>query len=183
MQKCFFPEEKCIELISSLWKFKIDKPHFKSESPEHDIRLTELRLRLERLPQFRGFFPENLLQSSSDLAEDTILGDFVKIQSDGALVLKGSESSQLVYSVEMEISLKNAFRYTQKLASYYLSENIDGILYVCSKPAIIQSLKEADIEVRKNRDSILHFVIEKDVFQSSNKIIFTNAKEGFLDLG
>lgn len=181
MCKCFFPDQKCVELISSGWDFVIDKPHVKSESPEHDIRTTELRIRLEKLSQFNSYFSENLLQSSSQIAEDVVLGDFVKVQPDGVLVIENRDEAPLVYAVECEISAKTVVRYAQKLASYYLSSKVNGVLYVCSKQSIIECLKEADAEVRRNRKSILYFALEKDVLTSFNKITFTNAKEGILE--
>ena len=106
MSKCFFPSAQSTEVIRQLWRFAIDNPHFKSESWDHDIRLTELRLKLEKLTQFRTIFPENLLQSSSELAEDEVLGDFVKVQSDAALVMNCGNDEKSVYALEMEIHSK-----------------------------------------------------------------------------
>jgi hypothetical protein len=74
--------------IGEKWLFHVDNPHFKSESSGHDVRMTELFLRFEKLTNFRSFFTENLIQSSSALRSDPRFRDLDGIQPDGILVVK-----------------------------------------------------------------------------------------------
>ena len=177
MQKVFFPESKCIGVVGNLWDFTIDKPQFKSESVSHDIRLGDLRFRLEKLTEYRDFISENLLSSSHELADSQVFGDFVKVHSDGALKLLGKDGLEYLFSIELELTDKGTPRYKEKLAAYYLTNSIEGVIYVCAEQGIIFSLKEADREVRGNRNSILYFGLEKNTIEAPNKIIFENAKE------
>lgn len=173
--KYFISCDKSLEVTRPLWKFKIDKPHFKSESVDHDIRLTAIRLKLENLRSFRAIFPENLLQSSTDLENDPVLRDFVKVQSDAALVVSLDNKKQSVFSLEMELNSKGLDRYKDKLSIYYLSGNVDGVLYVCPEQSIIRCLQEADTQVRGKRNSFLYFALEKNALDEPNKITFESA--------
>ncbi len=175
MEKCIFPGEKTSKAVEHLWRFHIDKPYTKSESPEHDIRLAELGMKLEGLAGFHMLLPENLLQSSSDLASDPILKDIVSVQADGALAIKKAQGKgQDVFAVEMELTPKHITRYKDKLASYYLARGIEGVLYICGTQEIMNCLTEADKAVRGKRRSILHLVLEKNALKPREKITFQN---------
>lgn len=174
-QKYFLANDKSLEAARQLWKFKIDNPHFKSESVEHDVRLTSLRLKLEKLKCFRSIFPENLLQSSSALTEDPVLGDFVRVQSDAALVVTLDNLKQVVFAIELELHSKGLPRYKEKLSVYYLRNNVEGVLYVCPEPAVIKCLQEADALVRGKRNSLLYFSLEENALSDPSKITFTSA--------
>lgn len=181
-ERYFMPSEKSFQFVRHHWDFEIDKPLYKSESIAHDLQLVDLALRMEKLTQFKKLLPENLLQSSSALIQDTFLGDLVRIQSDGALYATGTDGLGYLFALELELSTKNVERYRSKLSSYYLVRGIRGVLYVCADQTIISLLSKADEEVRKNRNSILHFVSLTDALKDSDRIIFRNAKSGGIDL-
>ena len=170
--KYYAPTEKTAEAVARLWDFEIDRPHIKSESPGHDIRMAELAIRLRRLPNFSFFVSENQLQSSSDLKDDLIVRDFVRIQSDGVLGLRKPNGSLEVYGIEMEVTPKSLDRYKDKLASYYRSGSPDGVLYFCGMPSIARLIVRADCSVCDRYPSIVHTVLEKDALAVEGKIIF-----------
>ena len=174
--------EKAWPLIRDDWPFDVDSPHFKSESPNHDLRLNEILFKLEKLKTFRSFYPENLLQSSTVLAGEGNLCDLAKLQADGALLLNGPDGRTYTYGIEFEISKKTPERYREKLGAYYLARGIDGVIYVCSEREIVNSLNLIDRELRKEGVSILFFGMEKEVLHSAEKINFQNAKEHRLEL-
>ncbi len=174
--------EKSWPLIRELWSFEVESPHFKSESPIHDLRIIEVFLRLEKLKTFRFFYSENLLQSSLALAQDQDTRDLVKLQADGALLLDGPDGRSYVYGIEFEISKKSPERYREKLAAYYLARGIDGVIYICSEREIVNSLARIDEELRGERDSILYFGFENEVLKSKEKIYFKNGKEHGIEL-
>jgi hypothetical protein len=163
--------------IGEKWNFHVDKPHFKSESPGHDVRMTELILRFEKLTNFRSFFTENLLQSSSALRSDPRFRDLDGIQPDGILVVKDQNGAELFYAIELEISKKTPERYREKLLGYYLARGIDGVLYICSTPQIAAVVARADREIRRDRDSIVRFLSEQDALAATEKMIFLNDEE------
>lgn len=174
--------EKAWPVIRDHWPIEITVPHFKSESPVHDLRLNEIFFRLEKLKTFRAFYTENLLQSSVALAQDGNFRDLVNLQADAALLLNGPDGRLYVYGIEFEISKKSPERYRDKLAAYYLSRKIDGVIYVCSEREIANSLARIDKELRQEKDSILYFGFENEVLEANSKIIFQNAKEHSIEL-
>ncbi len=174
--------ERSWKAIRELWPFVVDCPHFKSESPIHDLRLNEIAFRLEKLKTFRAFYTENLLQSSSALAQDSSVRDLVRVQADGALLLNGPDGRLYTYGIELEISKKTPERLREKLSAYYLARGISGVIYISSEREILSSLARIDQELREDRKSILHLGMENEVLKSKEKIIFRNAKEHAIEL-
>jgi len=168
--------------IREAWPFEIDNPLFKTESPIHDLRLAELAFSLEKLSTFKSFFTENLLQSSSALAEDDRFKAIAKLQADGALVLAPPNSPLYVYGVEIEISRKSPERYREKLLNYYMAAGLDGVLYISDSQVILDAVARTDAEIRSGRSSILHMALEKSVLSSNGKIRFVRADGGAIEL-
>jgi hypothetical protein len=168
--------------INEKWPFEIDVPHFKSESPEHDVRLTSLILRLEQLRGYRSFYTENLLQSSTVLAEDPQFRDLARLQSDGALAVVDTAGRSRLFAIEFELSKKTPDRYRQKFINYYLGRGFDGVLYVSPERQIERLISRIDDEVRQGRPSIVHFADEQLALSQMAKITFLNSEGGFLEL-
>ncbi len=175
------PLPKSWEAIEGKWPFEIDKPYFKSESLEHDVRLAELFLRFEKLSCFRSFMTENLLASSKILANDPVYESAAKIHSDGVLSLFDSNGQLKIYAIEMELNKKTIQRYTQKLVDYYLSQGLDGVLYVTPDQEIQRLLAKVDSEVCNGRESFLYFALESEVKSNQPNITFKNSKEQILE--
>jgi DNA-binding PadR family transcriptional regulator len=174
--------EKAWKAIREQWSFEIDRPHYRSESPLHDLRLNEIFFSLEKLASFRSFYTENLLQSSSALAQEPNLRDLAKFQADGALTIAGRENRSYTYGVELEISKKIPDRYREKLASYYMARKISGVIYICSEREILNSLAQVDAEIRGEKKSILFLGLEDEVLKANGKMYFKNAKEQGIEL-
>lgn len=169
-------------LIDEKWPFAVDRPHYKSESIEHDVRMTELLMRFEKLKTYRSFFTENLLQSSSILATDPRFRDLENIQPDGILTVQDLNGALKTYAVELELSKKVPERYQQKFINYYLARGIDAVLYVTSNTLIEAVVARADREIGKDRDSIVRFLSEKNALASGPTMSFTHHPEPQIDL-
>lgn len=164
--------EKSWPLIQNEWPFKMDTPHFKSESPVHDMRMAEILFRFNQLKSFHTFLSENILQSSLFFAEDPILRHLASFQSDAALFINGKDGRVQVYGIELEISKKTSDRYKEKVSSYYLASGIDGVIYICGDQQILNSIARVDKEICTNRKSFLYSELESEVLKRSDKIIF-----------
>ena len=175
---CLGLAEKSWPLIAEKWDFEVDKPHFRSESIEHDLRLVDVALKFESLKLFEKFYPENVLQSSSSLAADPRFRDIRNLQSDGALILKDNRGGRILYAVEFEISKKSPDRYIQKLGAYYKAGGIDGVLYVCGNKEIADLIARSDRKARTGKDSIVYLAGEASVLKSDGKIIFRGVDQG-----
>ncbi len=175
-KRYFGSTPKGFKEIRSSWSFDVDRPLYKSESVAHDLCIVDFVLKLWRLKQFGKFYSENLLQSSTDLAEDHVLKTFKRANSDGCLVIKNDKyETALVCGFEMEISAKSIERYKKRLTHYYEAYQFDCVLFVCSKQSIINVITKADEQLRDQRDSLLYFALEKSAFSDDGKLIFRNA--------
>lgn len=168
--------------IRTHWPFEIDRPHLKSESPEHDVRFADVVLKFEKLQLFDGFFTENLLQSSSTFLDDPSFRDLVNLQSDGAIRLKDPAGRPYLYAVEFEISKKSLERYEKKLSAYYQSGGIDGVIYICEGTEIPTLIARADKNVRPGTESIVFLGDETAVMKNSGKMFFRNIESKGLGL-
>lgn len=169
-------------LICEKWPLVLDTPHFKSESLEHDVRMAEVFMKLEKLKCYRSFFTENLLQSSIALAEDPRFKSLAKLQADGALTIADAAGNSKIYGVEFELSKKSPEGYRQKLIDYYLAKGIDGVLYVSPKREVQSLLTRIENEIGKDRDSFVWFSSEESALTATDKIIFNNRKGQTLEL-
>ena len=176
------PLPKMWPLIIKKWPFAVEMPHYKSESPEHDVGVAEIFLRFEKLKCFRSFFTENLLQSSITLAEDPRFKETAKLQSDGALVISDPKGEQRVYALEYELSKKSPDRYRQKFIDYYLARGIDGVLYISSEREVASLIARIDEEISQDRDSIVRFCFELSALSANPKMIFSTRERANLEL-
>lgn len=180
--KCVSLTEKGWERIGAAWPFTVDRPHFKSESPEHDLRLAELHSRFECLSLYDDFLSENLLQSSSALLDTPEYRDLVNLQADGALALKDENGRRYLYSVELEISKKTIERIQKKLSAYYRAGGIDGVIYVCAHHEIRDLIAKVDRDVRTDKASVVYLGDESAVLQSQGKMLFKNVERDAIGL-
>jgi hypothetical protein len=168
-------------LISERWPLVVDSPLYKSESLEHDVRMAELFMRLEKLNCYRSFFTENLLQSSSALAQDPRFCDLTKIQADGALTIVDAKENLRIYGVEFELSKKSPEGYRQKLLDYHLAKGIDGVLYISPERQIHALLARVEEEICNEREPFVWRIFEENALKPSEKIIFHNRLEQTLE--
>lgn len=168
------PLPKCWDIIGTKWTFDVDHPLFKSESPEHDIRVTECMMRIEKLKGFRSFFTENLLQSSSALAEDPRFGALSRIQSDGALTIIGKNGVPEIYAFEFELNKKNLERYREKITSYFLAKGIDGVFYVSPKTEVATALAKVEAEFGEHRMPLVWVATEESALRHDHALQFVN---------
>lgn len=180
--KCLGLTDKGWSIIARSWSFEIDRPHFQSESAEHDIRLAAIHSRFEKLKLYANFFSENLLQSSSVLKDKAEYRDLINIQADGALVLKDPSGRRYVYAVELEVSRKTIERYQRKLTAYYRVGGVDGVIYVCADQEIKGLVAKVDREIRTSKQSIVYLGDESGVLNSQGKMFFKNVERNGLGL-
>lgn len=160
----------------------MDRPHFKSESPEHDLRLAEIHSRFECLSLYAGFFSENMFQSSSVLLDTPEYRDLINLQADGALTLKDRAGRHYLYAVELEISKKTIERYQKMLSAYYLAGGIDGVIYIYAHHEVRDLIAKVDREIRTESHSIVYLGDEADVLQSQGKMFFKNVERDGIGL-
>jgi hypothetical protein len=146
------------------------------------VNSAEVTSVFENLSTFGVLLTENLLQSSLELQMNEDTRDLYQIQSDAGLFFKEPDGRERTYAIEYELTRKARRRYVEKFRQYYKAYRIFAVLYVCPSPELIKFLEEVDREVRGIHDSILYFVLEKDVLLSQEQIIFTNSEGHQIEL-
>jgi len=115
----------------------------KTDSLEHDLKLSYLRNKLESCKKIKSYYSENYLHGCS-LAEDyERLSPIRDINADAALHINGKSGDFLV-SFEYERTLKNPSRYNKKLTDYYFNNSITAVFYLCESEVIERSIRKAD---------------------------------------
>lgn len=180
--KCLGLTEKGWSVIARSWSFEIDRPHFQSESAEHDIRLAGIHSRFEKLTLYADFLSENVLQSSSVLKDKPEYRDLINIQADGALALKDPSGRRYLYAVELEVSRKTIERYQKKLTAYYRVGGIDGVIYICADQEINDLVARVDREIRTTKESIVYLGDESSVLNGQGKMFLKNVERNGLGL-
>lgn len=158
--------------IESKWDFVIDNPHLRTESPEHDVMLAEVVFRLRRLKSFKSFASENMLQTSLTLISNPAFKELSLLQADGGLSVVDGNSSESVFAFEYELNKKSPERYQEKLMSYYRTNELAGVLYVCRTQEILDSIARCDRAVCRDRTGFVCLALERDVLTSSDRIHF-----------
>ncbi len=134
------------------------KKHFRSDTMEHDFKLTDLRLLLEGNEIAHSWIPEHEIRSS--VAKKRGLRELKhRVVPDGLMGVnyKGSKES---VAIELELQWKNSSRYKKIFEQYRMKDSIlavwylvpteglgkaiqrawDGILFGGSKPKLLLSL-------------------------------------------
>ena len=171
------------KVIRRAFKYEMDQPHLKSESPLHDIRFADVASRFEKLHCFAELWPENLLRSSSSLAEQPGLNELFLIEADAALKVTAPNGRRYLYALEYELNKKSPARYKEKLTNYYTNRHLQGVIYVDGSPEIFNSLARLNAEVCGEKRSILFQALESDVLNSSSKLRFQGHQGALIEFG
>ena len=167
--------------IRNAFKYEMDHPHLKSESPFHDIRFAEVASRFEKLGCFAEIWLENLLQSSTSLSEMPDLSDLVLLETDAALRVTAPNGRRYLYALEYELNKKSPARYKEKLMAYYTCRHIQGLIYVAATHEILNSLARVNAEVCGDKRSILYWALESDVLKSTDKLQFLGHRNALIE--
>ncbi len=170
-------EDKGFEIFRNKYEYPITEESFKSDSVAHDICLVDLRSRLEQTKMLVKYLPENVLQACEYFQSSEEFQAFSRLNSDAALVLD-TKVGRLNVAFEFECSAKSVSRYVRKMRDYYLSSNIEAVLYVCENVGIERTLRQAELEAAATFDPKIFFCqIEK--FQNQNSdLVFCNRNNG-----
>jgi hypothetical protein len=174
-RKAVLLSERAWDTVKHRWGFEIENPHFQSKSPEHDVLLAEIVMRLKGLRCFKGYVSENVLQSSQAVAENPAFKELAFLQADGGLVVVDEAGNENVFAIEYEFSKKAPDRYEAKLLSYYATHELSGVLYVCSTQEVLSAVARIDQSVCKDRKGFVCSALEADVLKSPDRIHFPSA--------
>lgn len=157
-------KELKIQIALDLSDFQI-----KSNTPEHDLILTDLRIFFCKIKECHQFIPENIIRAKF-LEEDLkALPVFRSIRADSA-VLMTINNKNVWLSVEYERSQKAKSRYYKRIKSWYENENLSGVLLFSENKSLIQQMSDIDLAMLPHLHRKILYVT-KDVVQSPTKEI------------
>ena len=145
----------------------------KSDSIEHDLRLVDIRERLEVSREVTRYYTENALQGLYGLRHSDEYSPFVELRSDGLAKLTLGNKKFSV-PIEYEASLKSIERCSYKILAYHTRKGIDGVFFICLNETIMNRFEEIERQLAKQYGPVLHFALLRDVLDKSKDVHFRN---------
>lgn len=161
-----------IKAIDEFLDHDINSKNYTSDSIQHDLVLTDITKRFEKMSVVLEVLTESQLQSCSAYMDDSSLLPFIDLRSDRVCVIKG-ETKNSYAAIEYERSLKENSRNKSKIDAYYNNYSVPAVFYICQSRSLLNSLKKIDKERSEKEESKLYFCEVADVQSSSSEITFT----------
>lgn len=156
---------------------QIVRNQFKSNYPEHDLKLERILHRFEPFKMIEEIILENELLGYDKFSTDPNLKEFIDLRPDAVLRLKIRDHSFLV-SFEYELNSKSSGRWKDKLLDYYAAGSIDAALYVCESTSMVNKMTAIDQEIIKDRRSKIFFCDKTSICNGQDIISFKNSTGG-----
>lgn len=180
----FYEDGRMVSVLGlsskGLLQFKTDqivRNQFKSNYPEHDLKLERILNRIESLKMVEEVILENELLGFERFSGDPSLKEFVDLRPDAVLKLKVRDHSFLT-ALEFELNSKSSGRWKDKLLDYYASGSIDAVLYVCASVSMMNKLLSIDRELNKDAQSKIYFCDSGSILEGHSRITFKNSSGG-----
>lgn len=162
-----------VKELKSHISIDLNEIQIKSNTPEHDLILTDLRILFCKIKECTYFIPENIIRAKYLEEELNSLSVFRSNRVDSA-VLMMINSKSVWLSVEYERSQKTKLRYIKRIKSWYENENIPGVLLFAENKALVQQMSEIDVTILPHLPRKILYVIKDDTSSSSKEIKFHN---------
>jgi hypothetical protein len=147
--------------LKSIAQFELDKVQIKSNTPEHDLVLTDLRIFFSRIVQCHHFIPENIVCTKILENDLQSLANF-RAQRADASVLMSVNNQKVWLAVEYERSEKARSRYIGRIRSWYENETFPGILLFAENRNLIKKLAAIDsVTLPHLQRKILYFSMDE----------------------
>lgn len=167
--------DKGLNEIRSQLPYQVTIRPRKSDSPEHDVTLNDIRSVMTRAEKVQRVLSENELQSCGEFAKNGELRAFVDLNCDGAIQLQKGQA-YLHAALEYDASEKSHHRYMEKIGSYYRHTSIPAVLYICKDNKIKKVIQKAEQEVLKGQDKKpkFYYAILSKVIGQVGEVSFEN---------
>jgi len=153
----------------------------KSDAPDHDVVLVDLRKRFLNIKNVHHFITENAIEAELDCPDGFPVQPFLEMHCDGAIVYK-SKGETFYFAVEYEATQKSKPRYEEHLTSYYIRNEIDGVVYIVTDPHIRTVLTKIDRSLSQDGKSKVFVGDIKHVLSSRKNLCFENCNKEVLHL-
>ena len=147
----------------------------KSNTPIHDIILTDLRLFFSKLTDCELFIPENIIRSKILEEELAELSIFRSHRSDSAVVMNMNGDRNWL-ALEYERNQKSFSRYENKIKNWYQSENLFGVLLIAENDALIQQMSKIETKILPHLPRKILYSSLSCIDSSNSEIKFFNCQ-------
>ncbi len=145
----------------------------KSDSPDHDVVLVDIRNRLSKSPKVVRYYTENAIEAGLLDSKFFPADPFLEMHSDAAIIFK-TDGKAWYIAVEYEDVQKSRERYTSHLNSYYLKKEIHGVLYIVKETALKNLLAKVDKDFCQEQSSKVFFGYLAEVLNPDKQLHFLN---------
>ena len=139
-KKVFHLTDKGLLKLKEVTPMALLRKQLKSSSIEHDLPLVIIGEALKSSKNILQYYSENELQCFEDFTNDDLTRQFVDLNCDG-YVLINFDNERYHGAVEFERTEKASQRYEQLVIDYYISSNVDVVLYFSKTNSIIYEIK------------------------------------------
>ena len=153
----------------------------KSDSPDHDLVLVDIRNRISKSPKVASYFTENAIEAGLMDSATFPADPFLEMHSDAAIMFRASQKLWNI-AIEYEDAQKTKERYASHLNSYCLKKEIHVVLYIVKEPALRNLLSELDRGLCQGHSSKIFFGLLSDVLESDKNLHFPNNTGNLLQL-
>ena len=147
----------------------------KSNTPIHDIILTDLRIYFSRIKECELFVPENIIRSKILEEELPELSHFRSLRSDSAVFINLSGDCNW-FALEYERNQKAHTRYENKIKSWYQSENLYGVLLLAENETLIRKMSEIDSKIWPHLPRKILYLPMSSIYSNKAEVKFQNCK-------
>lgn len=152
----------------------------KSNTPLHDITLSEIRFLFSKILDCQLFVTENLIRAKILETDYPDLLIFRSLRSDAAALIQLSESQEW-FAVEYERNQKSEGRYIEKFKKWYQSEDLFSVLVIAENDSLIRQLIKIDAKTYPNMPRKILYLSLADLREAKNKVSFINCNDKRLD--
>ncbi len=172
---------KGIKAFGKNYRYEITNSNCKSDSICHDLGLIGVRERLEKANMVTDYYSENMLKKCSFLVNHEIFREFSIVNSDAALSIE-TPRSKFNVAIEYEISIKDEFRYIDKLNQYYFFPKVALVLYICGDHKIEKLIRKADEKVYTKYQTKVCTCLEETFYKSEKTLPFTDRNNEIFEI-
>jgi hypothetical protein len=162
---------------------RIERPwaQLKSDSPDHDTVLIDIRKRFLDCRNVQSFITENGIEAELDCPKGLPIQAFLEMHSDAAITYKNNDEI-FHLAIEFEDAQKKRSRYEEHLTGYYVRNEIDGVIYIVKEPSLAKLLSEVDQTFCQGRPSKIFFGSLEDVLNPKEPLCFQSYSGGQIEI-
>jgi hypothetical protein len=152
----------------------------KSNTPLHDITLSEIRQVFSKISNCRLFITENLIRIKTLERDYQDLATFRSLRSDAAALIQISES-QKWFAVEYERSQKSETRYAEKIKKWYQSDDLFSVLLIGENDSLIRQLIKIDANTLPHKPRKILYLSLAKMRTAKTEVTFINSNNNALN--